>query len=453
MEPVPFILLLTLVRFLPSFLLFFIVFSKYLKYSKKATVLAFLFVVLIKSLEYYLLKHPLGKFVPQSRLILSILILMMSIVLFHKMINLNIYKLIFALLFINAYSDNIIYISELIIILAYPLHLQHLILNLPHALLSSFLFLFINIAATLPVFYLLVRKVLNPMLDETYPSVYWKYIFIIPIVFYFIFRLVIYPGYSTLTIVASHKSLFLELFWFFSSFLCLFIVLFMLKQSDHTHQLEKKYQLLDMQIEMQKIQYQNMQQAMENFQRYKHDFRHHAIVIHTLLYEKNYKKLESYLQTLPIFQIDDIPCLCENTTIDSILRHYYEFAKNHHIQTSFQVSLSENVPIPANDLCVIFGNLLENAVEACLEIPEQERFIKVICKPYEGILTLHVQNSYDGHLSIEHEHFHSTKHEGKAIGIASVKQIVNKNNGVYKFEYTENTFSVSILLNHKNQFN
>ena len=64
-----------------------------------------------------------------------------------------------------------------------------------------------------------------------------------------------------------------------------------------------------------------------------------------------------------------------------------------------------------------------------------------------------MQNSYDGHLSIEHEHFHSTKHEGKAIGIASVKQIVNKNNGVYKFEYTENTFSVSILLNHKNQFN
>ena len=104
MEPVPFILLLTLVRFLPSFLLFFIVFSKYLKYSKKATVLAFLFVVLIKSLEYYLLKHPLGKFVPQSRLILSILILIMSIVLFHKMINLNIYKLIFA----TVYKGNII---------------------------------------------------------------------------------------------------------------------------------------------------------------------------------------------------------------------------------------------------------------------------------------------------------------------------------------------------------
>lgn len=452
MELVLFILLLTLARFSPSFLLFFIVFSKHFKYSKKATVMAFLLVVLIKALEYYLLKHPLGKYVPQSRLVLSIFIMIMSIFLFHKIINLNIYKLVFSLLFINAYSDNIIYISELIIILVSPPHLQHLIMNSPIALRHSFFFLFLNIGLTLPVFYLLVKKILKPMLDETYIPVYWKYIFIIPIVFYFIFRLVIYPGYSTLTIVASYKNLFLELLWFFGSFLCLFIILFMLKQSDHTHQLEKKYQLLDMQIEMQKIQYQNMQQTMENFQRYKHDFRHHAIVIHTLLHEKNYKKLESYLQTLPIFQIDDIPCLCENTTIDPILKHYYEFAKKHHIQTSFQVCLTENVPISANDLCVIFGNLLENAVEACLEIPEQKRFIRVICKPYRGILTLQVQNSYDGHLSIEHEHFVSTKHEGKAIGIASVKQIVNKNNGVYKFEYTENKFSVSILLNHKNQF-
>ena len=92
------------------------------------------------------------------------------------------------------------------------------------------------------------------------------------------------------------------------------------------------------------------------------------------------------------------------------------------------------------------GNLVENAVEACMSIEDSKRLIVVKTEMKGNQLVLMIKNTSQ-HEIIEKEHqFYSTKHKGMGIGLESVKRVTEKYKGQMKVDYDENHFSVFILL-------
>ena len=101
------------------------------------------------------------------------------------------------------------------------------------------------------------------------------------------------------------------------------------------------------------------------------------------------------------------------------------------------------------DLCIIFGNLLDNAIEACSKMNNipKEIFIKV--RMQHDIIYIYVKNtSYKYPKKIDGKFITSKKNkEYHGIGIESVRKSVEKYNGHLDFDYDNNMFRTTIIIN------
>jgi sensor histidine kinase YesM len=100
------------------------------------------------------------------------------------------------------------------------------------------------------------------------------------------------------------------------------------------------------------------------------------------------------------------------------------------------------------DLCIVFGNCVENAIEAC-QRAGGERFIRIKSIIIGDMLAVTIDNSFDGILNQNNNTYQSRKHNGEGIGISSVKAVARKYGGDAKFESKANVFQASVILRVK----
>ncbi|MBR1506642.1 MAG: sensor histidine kinase [Eubacterium sp.] len=142
---------------------------------------------------------------------------------------------------------------------------------------------------------------------------------------------------------------------------------------------------------------------------------------------------------------------CENETVNVILALYSETTYNNNISFSIKANIPKETFVDKKDLSVLFGNILENASDACKDV-EGERFINLNASyntPADGhkSLTLIVKNNYATEPSVSSKGiFRSTKHSGDGIGISSVRNITEKYNGASTFTHQDGIFTVSVIL-------
>jgi sensor histidine kinase regulating citrate/malate metabolism len=97
-------------------------------------------------------------------------------------------------------------------------------------------------------------------------------------------------------------------------------------------------------------------------------------------------------------------------------------------------------------LCVLFGNLLENALEACRRLDADEKYIRFAVNQNKGFITVVSDNSFDGGTIKDGGIFHSRKRPGPGIGTASIKAIAGKYGGYAEFSAEKREFRVSVVL-------
>ena len=104
------------------------------------------------------------------------------------------------------------------------------------------------------------------------------------------------------------------------------------------------------------------------------------------------------------------------------------------------------------DLCCIIGNLFDNAIEACEQLPETEqRSIDFSMKPFQNMLSIVISNRTNGYYRIDKKnHFLSTKTiedtPEHGLGLSRIQSIVNDHNGIFNIQPTTDTFMIQILL-------
>lgn len=151
---------------------------------------------------------------------------------------------------------------------------------------------------------------------------------------------------------------------------------------------------MESQLALQAQHYAQLTETIEHARAARHDLRHHLSVISTYVNEENYTGLRGYLDdytgNLPE---DAIAPLCQNYAVDAVARHYLARAAGVELDLRFQ--LPQETGIPDSDLCIVFGNILENAVESCLRQKKGRRFIAARCETMGRHMVLTVDNSGD----------------------------------------------------------
>ena len=101
------------------------------------------------------------------------------------------------------------------------------------------------------------------------------------------------------------------------------------------------------------------------------------------------------------------------------------------------------------DICSIFGNALDNAIECELKIADKEkRLIHVTVSQQKNFLILRFENYYEGSLKVKEGRFLTTKKEKEfhGYGIKSIRYTVNKYDGAVSIDTKENWFDLKILI-------
>jgi len=301
--------------------------------------------------------------------------------------------------------------------------------------LYSFTYIFNLILSAPLVLFFLIKCVRKNVLESNSPA--FKNMWVIPLVFIFIvfFSFEIY----LFDIVDRQLHLFVLVLTFSGLFIINNVVIKMVNQTENIA-------LFKHQLDLQSEHYKALQSHIENTKKARHDLRHHLSVIKSLINTEEKEKLSEYVNEYEKSLPDDTEKIfCDNFTVNSLLIHYITIAKNEGVRVSARLELPEVSGVSNTDLCIIFGNCLENAIEACRNVDEG-KFIKINCGMIGKIFTLTIDNSFSNEIKKVGDIFLSTKHDGQGIGISSVKGVVQKYDGNAQFEVEGNVFQASVML-------
>lgn len=199
------------------------------------------------------------------------------------------------------------------------------------------------------------------------------------------------------------------------------------------------------QLALQTSHYHRITERIEQSRKARHDLRHHMAALSSLAGDGNLEAIQKYLREYTKTLTGDLDQpLCRNYAVDVIARYYMGIAKSEHIDVTARLNLPEQLAIDDMDICIVFGNCLENAVEACRALPENKRFIRMNSILSGRSLVITIENSYRSVEYGENGALRSQK-EGGGIGLSNVRAIAQKYNGHASFQ-PQDDFFVSIVV-------
>jgi len=187
-------------------------------------------------------------------------------------------------------------------------------------------------------------------------------------------------------------------------------------------------------IEMQRAYYPLLIERIEEARRARHDLRHHLGMAQKLLSAGKEEELKQYLDRYAV-DVFSLPALtfCENHIVDVILRHFDVLARKNNIDFMVDAQIPEDIFIEDADLCSLIGNLLENALEACVYVTDEKR-ISFSMKRIKDSIVIVMENTFDGYVRIKGGKYISRKKtDREGIGLISVNAIAEKYGGKAEF--------------------
>lgn len=215
-----------------------------------------------------------------------------------------------------------------------------------------------------------------------------------------------------------------------------------------------KNQEINMQNQYQKLKeqhYINVQNALGNLEYFRHDVMKHFQIFEILLTTKNTEEALEYLTDIhsQYSQILEISNYTNDKVLNAILSDKKMMAQKLGIEMRISAEKIEKLPLTSYELCSLFDNILENAIEACQHV-DTMRFIDVFISFNEGCMRIVVKNNYSGKISFQDGIFLTTKKEKlhHGLGIKIVKDIVFNNGGSINIDYDERKyiFIVTVLI-------
>ena len=164
-------------------------------------------------------------------------------------------------------------------------------------------------------------------------------------------------------------------------------------------------------------------------------------------------RLEEYLSSLndDLTTVDTV-VKTGNVMVDAILNSKLSLIKARKIPLKAKAAVPAELGIGEVELCVIIGNLLDNAMEACLsgtdgQLDESEVFIRIYIGVLKGQLYISVANSSHGKMNKIGKRYLSTKkNAGHGYGLMRIDRIVNKYHGYINRQNEEGAFVTEVML-------
>ena len=300
---------------------------------------------------------------------------------------------------------------------------------------------------TIPFALILYKKI--ELLLKRATDAIWNTMWIIP--FSFVITLIIFEGIDNDELIANWQYIVVTLTMALGASAVYYVVTRILFETEENAKLRVNVRMVNMQLDLQKNEYKALSEHIAEAKAARHDLRHHLSMIEAFLHSNNTEDLLNYVNEYKSSLPDDTELtLCENYAANVIVIHYTKIAKSEGVLVCTNLQLPQKIGIADSDLCIVFGNCLENALEACRRMSNRKKYIHVKSKLHGNILGITIDNSFDGIIDEKNGTFLSRKRiKEEGIGLSSVRAVATKYTGTALFEFDDTEFRASIVLNTK----
>lgn len=183
----------------------------------------------------------------------------------------------------------------------------------------------------------------------------------------------------------------------------------------------------------------------------RHDMKNHMTGLLGMLHDGTWEQMEEYilflLQDTADCRLQDIS-RSGNAVVDAIVNHKYCQADREGIEFDANVFLPSILPFRAGHLAIVFGNLLDNALEACRDMKDGKQWIRMEAVYTKEVLMVSVYNSCPIRKRDRNGQYATTKNNRRTHGLRlfSVEQAVEPYHGLLDVEYEDRTFHATVVM-------
>ncbi|MBQ4523050.1 MAG: GHKL domain-containing protein [Lachnospiraceae bacterium] len=203
-------------------------------------------------------------------------------------------------------------------------------------------------------------------------------------------------------------------------------------------------------LSMQRNHYEKLRQLDEDTRKYRHDMKSHLQCLKTLSELKDYDEIDHYLDNM----VDKLAAVSQTITvgdpiIDAVINEKLAEAEKYRIDFAVSGKIIGSCKIEPLDLCTIFANSINNALEACMGLEEPKRKIRLSIKTLEDYLLINIKNPVKEKVLVDETGKIKTKKrdtKNHGFGIQNITASVEKYHGQVKIQCDDTEFSLEVII-------
>lgn len=229
------------------------------------------------------------------------------------------------------------------------------------------------------------------------------------------------------------------------------LVFYILSRMQSVYRKQLDVRVLEQQNKAYEYQMEALKTNEERISALHHDMKNHFLALDRLAEKGNNSEVRMYLKNLEgASGLESQIVSTGNDIIDGFLNVKLDEAIRYGVETNAEINVSKDLNMNPRDISIVLGNLLDNALQALRGIHGGGKRKRLTVKMREepGMLYVRITNSHNETIKRKGGVFQTTKAEkdGHGIGLKNVGRIVDAYHGHLEIEYTDEMFSVELLL-------
>lgn len=206
--------------------------------------------------------------------------------------------------------------------------------------------------------------------------------------------------------------------------------------------------IADYQRELIEVHYQEVETMYKKMRGWRHDYKNHIQMMKALLASGKTDELATYLDELDTdLNTIDTVVKTGNAMADAILNSKISLAHSKDIKVKVDAHIPVKLKMSELDLCVIIGNLFDNAIEASLKLPPDERLIRIYMDMKNTQLYISFTNFTSTLKQIKvGNRYNTTKGKGHGLGMIRIDDIIERLDGYLSRNSEDGAFTTEILI-------
>ena len=222
-------------------------------------------------------------------------------------------------------------------------------------------------------------------------------------------------------------------------------IAFVIVVFEKRHQYEKR--LYEYQNKTLSAQIEEMKELYTTMRGWRHDYRSHMQSIKAYLALNHIEAAKNYINQMETeLKSIDIKYKTGNISVDAVLNSKLSLAEKSGIEIKCDAVLPENISILQTDLCIVLGNLIDNAIEACEKIEAQRKFLRIYLCIMKQQVYISVSNATNEKVRKSEKEFITKKKGNHGHGLKRINLIVEKYHGFINRQNEPGVFATEIML-------